>query len=203
MPHPCANIIGRQGQGPLLYHTGGAFCGRLLIRPGCSADGSALEWGSRGRWFKSSHSDQENRGRRKTPPVFLGPKERLVHQRPLAFQYAAQRPQGARSAPRPLVQIQSLGPRQKKPVPFRFPGFRKGRESSPSTGSFFLSKSDPLRWAPILCDGSITDMREHVRFLFGPRSAPLCGAKIRFAQILGRGSPSPPKPTPCGTDLDA
>ena len=26
--------------------------------PGCSADGSALEWGSRGRWFKSSHSDQ-------------------------------------------------------------------------------------------------------------------------------------------------
>ena len=27
--------------------------------PGCSADGSALEWGSRGRWFKSSHSDQE------------------------------------------------------------------------------------------------------------------------------------------------
>ena len=24
---------------------------------GCGADGSALEWGSRGRWFKSSHSD--------------------------------------------------------------------------------------------------------------------------------------------------
>ena len=24
---------------------------------GCSADGSVLEWGSRGRWFKSSHSD--------------------------------------------------------------------------------------------------------------------------------------------------
>ena len=32
----------------------------LLSRPGCSADGSALEWGSRGRWFKSSHSDQKS-----------------------------------------------------------------------------------------------------------------------------------------------
>ena len=25
---------------------------------GCGADGSALPWGGRGRWFKSSHSDQ-------------------------------------------------------------------------------------------------------------------------------------------------
>ena len=26
---------------------------------GCGAVGSALPWGGRGRWFKSSHSDQE------------------------------------------------------------------------------------------------------------------------------------------------
>ena len=26
---------------------------------GCGADGSALPWGGRGRWFKSSHSDQK------------------------------------------------------------------------------------------------------------------------------------------------
>ena len=25
---------------------------------GCGADGSALPWGGRGRWFESSHSDQ-------------------------------------------------------------------------------------------------------------------------------------------------
>ena len=30
---------------------------------GCSADGSALEWGSRGRWFKSSHSDHKTGSR--------------------------------------------------------------------------------------------------------------------------------------------
>ena len=29
-----------------------------LYRSGCGADGSALPWGGRGRWFKSSHSDQ-------------------------------------------------------------------------------------------------------------------------------------------------
>ena len=31
-----------------------------LYRSGCGADGSALPWGGRGRWFKSSHSDQKN-----------------------------------------------------------------------------------------------------------------------------------------------
>ena len=30
-------------------------------------------------------------------------------------------------------------PRQTKPIPFRFPGFRKSRESSISIGSAFLS----------------------------------------------------------------
>ena len=34
-----------------------AIITRLIT--GCGADGSALEWGSRGRWFKSSHSDHK------------------------------------------------------------------------------------------------------------------------------------------------
>ncbi len=41
----------------LRSYTGTARCAGLELS-GCSADGSALEWGSRGRWFKSSHSDQ-------------------------------------------------------------------------------------------------------------------------------------------------
>ncbi len=40
--------------------------------------------------------------------------------------------------------------RQRKLSPFRFPGFRKRRESSISEISLFLSKSNPLRWASIL-----------------------------------------------------
>ena len=38
-------------------------------------------------------------------------------------------------------------PRQKKPIPFRFPGLRKSQESCISIGSFFLSNTDPLCWA--------------------------------------------------------
>ena len=37
--------------------------------------------------------------------------------------------------------------RQKKAIPFRFPGFRKSRESSISIASFFLTNSNPLCWA--------------------------------------------------------
>ena len=33
------------------------ICGRITQVSGCSAGGSALEWGSRGREFKSRHSD--------------------------------------------------------------------------------------------------------------------------------------------------
>ena len=32
------------------------------IRSGCGAVGSALPWGGRGRWFKSSHSDNKTLG---------------------------------------------------------------------------------------------------------------------------------------------
>ncbi len=63
----------------------------------------------------------------------------------------AQSNPAAMSRPPPAgcsVRIQSL--RQKGPAPFRFRGYRKRRESCISAGSFFLSKSDPLRRAPIL-----------------------------------------------------
>ncbi len=40
--------------------------------------------------------------------------------------------------------------RQKKPTALRFRGLRKRRENCVSAVSFFLSKSDPLRRAPIL-----------------------------------------------------
>ena len=32
-----------------------------MQNPGVAKFGIALEWGSRGRWFESSHSDQVNR----------------------------------------------------------------------------------------------------------------------------------------------
>ena len=32
---------------------------RKLKNPGVAKFGIALEWGSRGRWFESSHSDQD------------------------------------------------------------------------------------------------------------------------------------------------
>ena len=46
-------------------------------------------------------------------------------------------------------------PRQKKLAPCRFRGFRRSRESSISAPSFFLSKSDPLRWALIWFTGRL------------------------------------------------
>jgi hypothetical protein len=52
---------------------------------------------------------------------------------------------GGRPAGSQPAQLPTL--RQKKPIPFRFPGYRKGRESCISIGSFFLSNTDPLCWA--------------------------------------------------------
>ena len=46
------------------------------------------------------------------------------------------------------IQQRTLSPRQKKRTPFRFRGFRKRRENCISARSFFLSKTDPLHWAP-------------------------------------------------------
>ena len=45
------------------------------------------------------------------------------------------------------------GCRQKKLAPFRFRGLRKSRESCISAPSFFLSESNPLRWASIRVTG--------------------------------------------------
>ena len=47
------------------------------------------------------------------------------------------------------VQIPQGSPRQKKLTPFRISGSRKSQESSISVSSFFLSKSNPLRWVSI------------------------------------------------------
>ena len=40
-------------------------------------------------------------------------------------------------------------PRQKKAVPFRLPGYRKSREDSISTASFFLSETGVSRGTPV------------------------------------------------------
>ena len=75
---------------------------------GCGADGSALEWGSRGRWFKSSHSDHVE-GEAETLPFLhagFGPAASCAG--------GASDPAAGRRTHRvgrPLVQIQSLGPR--------------------------------------------------------------------------------------------
>ena len=91
-----------------------------MAYPGVAKFGIALEWGSRGRWFESSHSDQGE----ENISVFL------------SFLFSEQRTSGllggkaafncrlwadARSAADPLVRIQSLGPRRGKR--FCFPLF--------------------------------------------------------------------------------
>ena len=43
----------------------------IIKSSGCGADGSALPWGGRGRWFKSSHSDQVEPGARYAPGPFV------------------------------------------------------------------------------------------------------------------------------------
>ena len=78
------------------------------------------EWGSRGRWFESSHSDQKSRGAsalRLFRSVENGKSQRSLVCHPFAVA-AKRRANGdirrtavpARSAALPLVRIQSLGP---------------------------------------------------------------------------------------------
>ena len=59
---------------------GATNCQKLNILSGCSAVGSAQDWGSWGRWFKSSHSDQygkqrllscNKKGSTKVPPFLI------------------------------------------------------------------------------------------------------------------------------------
>ena len=85
----CVNIIGRW-------------------KSGCSADGSALEWGSRGRWFNSSHSDQTKQSSQCGGCFFIqviGTSGLLQIQ----IRRSACRTQ---SVGMPLVQLQSLGPKR-------------------------------------------------------------------------------------------
>ena len=42
-----------------------------VAKSGCGAVGSALDWGSRGREFKSRHSDQKESERNSRPDSFL------------------------------------------------------------------------------------------------------------------------------------
>ena len=81
--------------------------------------------------------------------------------------------------------------RQKKAIPFRFPGLRKRRESSISAISLFLSKSNPLRWASILLR---TIAREEACSFRLPlnNNATLPGFGFAFnIRMYGRGKPLP------------
>ncbi len=55
-----------------------------LRDPGVAKFGIALEWGSRGRWFESRHSDQKEARLIRASPLFVC--DGLVNQRPLVFQ---------------------------------------------------------------------------------------------------------------------
>ena len=83
----CVNIIGRW-------------------KSGCSADGSALEWGSRGRWFNSSHSDQR-RSKAQCGGCFFVQVIGTSGLLQIQIRRSACRTQ---SVGMPLVQLQSLGP---------------------------------------------------------------------------------------------
>ena len=82
--------------------------------PGVAKFGIALEWGSRGRWFESSHSDQK-RGNVTVSSLFL-----LCTTEPAASCCAARRISIRRmempceALHFPLVRIQSLGPKERK-----------------------------------------------------------------------------------------
>ena len=80
--------------------------------PGVAKFGIALEWGSRGRWFESSHSDQK-RKRGVSPSSFFGLNAKS-NQRPLISISPHGRP--GEAVGRPLVRIQSLGPKRKRGI---------------------------------------------------------------------------------------
>lgn len=54
MKFPLASLVW------LWYYNKVAWSDREQQNPGVAKFGIALEWGSRGRWFESSHSDQES-----------------------------------------------------------------------------------------------------------------------------------------------
>ena len=170
---------------------------------GCSADGSALEWGSRGRWFKSSHSDQTKEGIERCPLFVwfvVGSRTSGL----LQFNPGRRAADTALAPRRPLVQIQSLGPNDRGHR--KMPSFRLvwGRfenqrplaiQSWPPRGRHGACAAAAAGSNPV----TRTKTDGHARacpFCFGPSNAPRCGAKIRFAQMLGRGYPIPSQTHP-------
>ena len=104
--------------------------------------------------------------------------------------------------------------RQTKPAPFRFPGFRKSRESCTSAVSVFLSNSDPLRWA--LSWGTIENVSDEAdsislpRFPKEPRKLHIHRLRLPFrSEAQGFGSvendsswlPLKPGPASLGSEL--
>ena len=77
--------------------------------PGVAKFGIALEWGSRGRWFESSHSDQGSTCVRRRCSFFAELCEPAASWRRRRVPSAAAGRQTLRVG-RPLVRIQSLGP---------------------------------------------------------------------------------------------
>ena len=87
---------------------------RCKQNPGLAKFGIALEWGSRGRWFESSHSDQK-RGNCSVSSLFLYFEQRtsglLLRRRSISIR-RMEMPREAQHFP--LVRIQSLGPKERK-----------------------------------------------------------------------------------------
>ena len=68
--------------GDIIQGLSGTECS---ARPsGCGAVGSALPWGGRGRWFKSSHSENE-KGRRKRRPFSCVCRQNGKRRGPLSY----------------------------------------------------------------------------------------------------------------------
>ena len=77
-------------------------------------------------------------------------KNARISESPKHFSATARRKSDGLLIHMPQVQVLQDAPqRQKKPAPFRFHGLRKCRENSIFAVSFFFSKPDPLRWAPV------------------------------------------------------
>jgi len=121
--------------------------GFLRIRSGCPARGEdrALEY----KMFRRKRSFHRNT----SPSVRVGvvpSTNRLGHRTFNAAMLGKVNCRSRQERAAWAVQIrQGSAPRQKKPAPFRFRGLRMSRENSISAAFFFLSKPDPLRWAPV------------------------------------------------------
>ena len=89
----------------------------------------------------------------------------------------------------------------------KIPSFFWFRESGSYTSGLLLFNHWPLRgrrgvhrrcgrWFKSSHSDQEKETCESMSLFLGPRSAPLCGAEIRFAQIIGRGYPIPSQTRP-------